>query len=217
MALAATAPLLPGTPPPSLPHALPLLCAATWTRPWVPRKPGGALGVPGGSPCPSRLAAVQREAGGEEARRCCCSRSAPAGTALHTPPCAVPSRAFPSRASARLNLLLGGGFPTPLPGPRRFIPGPARPRQAQSLPLPLPFPFRVPSYLLIPRSPRTGAEGRAVEVRGRRRWGGDWVCPGTEGPARGIEERICVGSRAGGSKDLGCIGVGEGCRGASPC
>ncbi|XP_047630225.1 collagen alpha-1(I) chain-like [Phacochoerus africanus] len=66
-----------------------------------------------------------------------------------------------------LSLQLEGGFPThPPPRPPAFPHSPhlslGRPSLASPIHAPS-FPFPVPTYLLTPWSPRTGAEGRAVE------------------------------------------------------
>lgn len=111
-----------------------------------------------------------------------------------------------------LSLQLEGGFPThPPPRPPAFPHSPrlslGRPSLASPILAPS-FPFPVPTYLLTPWSPRTGAEGRAVEVRGRTGLGGrrGWGAAGrvlvSSVRPEGCEERPFVGSRAGGSKNL---------------
>lgn len=184
-----------GAPSPSHP-ARPCLCATTGTRPWVPRKPAGRWETPEATrPAPggSRRSGERRE-GGEKREDAAAAAAEDQGPAIPVPALRGPASppAFPSRASAPPQ----PPAPKPVPHapssrpppPPAFSRSPCGSLRRLSLSFPLPLSFlSLPGALFSSQSwsPWAGAEGRAMEVRGRTEVG-DWVCPGTKCPGRGI-------------------------------
>lgn len=201
------------------PHhpVLPRLCAATGTHPWVPRKPGGVLGHPGGfPPGPSRPAALQEEAGGEgEVTKMPQQQRMNRDPPSSSTPYAVPP--FPSRTALP-------ALPPP-PGRQVLLASARSPAFSRSPCLSLSrlslsflhspsFPFLVPSSLLIPWSPWTGAEGPAVEVRGRTQVeGGLGVSWYQVSSQRDVRRGHVWTAGLGAPRPFECVGVGGGCRG----
>lgn len=221
-ALVAPAPHLPGTQHPPSPPIRVASAQLPGPAPGFLESPAGRWGGIVESPRPAHRSwqrCRERLEGRVRSRRCCRSSSGRTGTGIQVPAlCSLASPpAFLLRARA--------AHPPPLrPVPHGPAGLPAFPRSPclsrRRLSLSLfhspSFPFPVPS-LLAPWSPRTGAEGRAVEVRGRIEVGGRTgrvLVPSVQ--PEGYEKMTSVGSRAGGSKNFGRVGVGGGRRSVRP-